>query len=440
MASLISRANGTPLETYSELLMRLDRMMADGQGDSEVADSLRDLLEITWYRMTQDELAVARQLSADLYTLHDDPLIEHPHDPRVYAPSLAADLNAARDRGDYLRALRLLQERPTEIFAEHAAMLRGICYEKLGLFDAALAFLDFAVSISKNPNSLNDYILISLHVHGRTDEAVRRVKSLLSEQQRPTIDLRVRAAGLLFDLSVKRQGSIAADAVKEAINLYDSVLNEIGTDIEGTHNREASIHCHTMLATCHFLLKEHDRALAEFNAALEVDPDNELALVLRGLLTCGTGFQAAKADFERAIQLGTKEFWPFYYLAFDALKSGDYDRCTELAESARRRVADRDLLARLYEWMAISLASRAHSIEQVPVDEVRRHFDLAISLSPANQVILANLRIFESALHEAQLKITWQFGLPVDPMTVTQQSLQSRATASSNGITLASVF
>jgi hypothetical protein len=132
----------SPLATHVHLLVQLDRLMADGHGDSAEADALRDRMEESWYRMGPQELEIARQVSADLYTLHDDSLVRHPRDFSVYSPALAAELAASLAKRDYLRALRLMQDRSNEISTERAALFRAILYRALGLSEIGLVFFE----------------------------------------------------------------------------------------------------------------------------------------------------------------------------------------------------------------------------------------------------------------------------------------------------------
>jgi hypothetical protein len=136
------RPHESPLVVHVHQLVQLDRMMAEGQGDSAEADALRDQMEESWYRMTSDELDIARQVSADLYTLHDDSLVRHPRDFSVYTSALAAELGTSMAVGDYLRALRLMQDRFDEISIERAALFRAILYRALGLPEIALIFFE----------------------------------------------------------------------------------------------------------------------------------------------------------------------------------------------------------------------------------------------------------------------------------------------------------
>jgi len=52
--------------TYTSQLRRLHQLIAEGAGDSEAADVVRDDMTTPWAQMTQEEVEAANQLSAEL--------------------------------------------------------------------------------------------------------------------------------------------------------------------------------------------------------------------------------------------------------------------------------------------------------------------------------------------------------------------------------------
>lgn len=149
-------APDAPLVVHANQLVLLDRMMAEGRGDSPEADLIRDEMDQSWYRMTADELQIARQLSADLYTLHDDSIVQHPSDFQVYSPDLALRLAALMESGDYVQALQAMQDQSSEISIERASLFRAILYRSLGLPEIGLIFFQHVAApfgTSKPPSS-----------------------------------------------------------------------------------------------------------------------------------------------------------------------------------------------------------------------------------------------------------------------------------------------
>ena len=412
-----------PLHSISKLLVRLHALIESGQGDSDQADAMRDLMDWPWYRMSPSEQEVARQLSADLYALHETEEKQHPRDAKVCTPGLASALSAASERGEYLKALQLIKSRPSEISEERAAMLRGVCYEKMGLFDTGLEFFEHAASVAEDSESINAFILASLLIHGRTEDAAAKARRLLCESDKPTIGLRRIAAEMLFALAAKQLGSERAEITHEAETQYLAVLSDLNDDPHRLDSSHIASHCHSMLAACYLILDRQQDSIAHITLAIKADPNNAFLYVQRGLQLSQADFQVAKRDFHKAIELGTQDCWPFYYIALDAIKSGDYDRCILMCEAAARRTDDFELLAILHEWTAISLSSKHNTLAELPVKSIRHHFNLAMSLSPANQTIAANLASFESTLNEARSQAHWQIGVPIDPSMVAHRAV-----------------
>src|SRR5690242_1466770 len=106
------------LEDYANLLIQLHQRIAAGNGDSDEADALRDHMDVYWRHLNEDQVAIARQLSADLYTINDESNSVHARQKDFYSPALAADMERAHQSKNFLAALKLLTDRPTEISHE----------------------------------------------------------------------------------------------------------------------------------------------------------------------------------------------------------------------------------------------------------------------------------------------------------------------------------
>ena len=167
-----TRPHDSPLAIHAHQLVQLDRIMADGRGDGDEADSLRDQMDESWYRMTREELEIARQVSADLYTLHDDSLVRHPRDFNIYSTTLAAELKSSIAKGDYVHALRLIQDRASEISVDRAALFRAILYRALGLPEIGLLFFNQVAPPADETRAKSLPLLGFLWQHVNIDTAV----------------------------------------------------------------------------------------------------------------------------------------------------------------------------------------------------------------------------------------------------------------------------
>ncbi|MGP0065676.1 MAG: hypothetical protein ACLQGP_18990 [Isosphaeraceae bacterium] len=147
----------TPYREYVRLLRNLHALIAEGKGDSDEADQLRDLMDDPWYQMTPEEVRRVRDLSADLYTLVDPPSPPPQADASDFAETCRL-IEAARNEQDWDHLLELLRERPHPYPPDRVAFLRATCWEKLGDLETALLFSRKAVSLSPS----NAYYVINL--------------------------------------------------------------------------------------------------------------------------------------------------------------------------------------------------------------------------------------------------------------------------------------
>src|SRR5438132_3160652 len=109
---------------YEELLRRLHGLMAAGQGDAEAAGSVRDDMDISWRHLSEEERARLRGLSADLYMIEDDEVLE-PGAPGEQSPErLKADLEEAWRGRHLLQHLVCLPRQPRQPVAHRRVLQR----------------------------------------------------------------------------------------------------------------------------------------------------------------------------------------------------------------------------------------------------------------------------------------------------------------------------
>ncbi len=82
------------LEAYADLLLKLHNLISQGKGESEDSDAIRDHMDVYWKRLDEGDREIARQLSADLYSLDDTIANSHPQGD-VYSAELAAEIGKA---------------------------------------------------------------------------------------------------------------------------------------------------------------------------------------------------------------------------------------------------------------------------------------------------------------------------------------------------------
>lgn len=395
------------LEAYADLLLKLHNLISQGKGESENSDAIRDHMDVYWKRLDEGDREIARQLSADLYSLDDTIANSHPQGD-VYSAELAAEIGKARENNDFAGALRLLAERAPEISYDRAAILRGMIYRELGLVQIGLAFMWHVANSSPTPESAHVIVLNTLWHYVGVDTAATCAMELLREKKVTGITFFV-VAGILLMAATSNEGFVRrqyADASK-------SLLTEMLKSAPDDEAKAAQAKCHEMLSNCYYLIGESTQAIKELDIAIQLYPSDDEPYVQRGLMLLDSHFEKAKSDFEQASKLGTSSVWPYYYLAFDAFRSQCFARCIQLSTTALSRTSDLETLARLHELLAMSIASANSTLSQSTIEAIRSHFRTGISLSPGDQQILENFHVFENALQNAIRQHGWVIRPPV---------------------------
>jgi hypothetical protein len=133
---------------YEDLLKKHHRLIAEGKGESEEADAVRDEMDRPERELSREELAWLNGLSADLYVLQDDEIFETAASETAAPDLLAADLDAAWHGQNWERVLELLRMGPAFISRDRVAYMRSRAYEELGHPDTARLFMDYAAELN----------------------------------------------------------------------------------------------------------------------------------------------------------------------------------------------------------------------------------------------------------------------------------------------------
>jgi tetratricopeptide (TPR) repeat protein len=408
------------LAAYADLLLKLHQLIANGRGDAEESDAIRDHMDFHWNLLDVEDLEIVRQLSADLSRIFEVEESLHPS-ADFYSADLAAEISKAHESKDYLRVLRLLTERPQEISFGRAAIVRGMSYRELGLVQAGLTFMWHAATRSESRESAYVIALNTMWHYVDIDAAAMRALELLREGKITGIAYLV-VASLLLTAAADTNGPLRTEYAEASKLLLTNILRSA----PGDEARNAQAQCHEMLSNCYFLLGETPQAIQELGTAIELTPNDGELYVQRGLILLDSNFQSAKSDFEMASEMGAVSVWPYYYLAVDAFRSQDFQRCIQMSTIAISRTADLDLQSKLHELIAMSTASKSSKLTHSTIELIRNRFRTAMILSPGDQQILANSQVFEDALHSAILQHGWILRPPVSSQRATSLAMSKR--------------
>lgn len=139
--------NNLAVMEYERLLIQLHELIAEGKGDADDADAVRDEMELPERQLSRAELLLLNGLSADLYMLQDDEIFEARGEGETDAV-LESRLRAAWERGEWDAALRSLRKGLPSLSREGLATLRAYAYERLGLHESAKRFQQKAAELT----------------------------------------------------------------------------------------------------------------------------------------------------------------------------------------------------------------------------------------------------------------------------------------------------
>jgi tetratricopeptide (TPR) repeat protein len=159
----------------------LHLLIAEGKGDSPEADAIRDATDAPWESLSEIERRRVRNLSEDLYSLHEPARLDRPTNSQ--AQSTLVDAIEAQKQGDWDRALDLLRQCESDLDPAVVSSFRGAIWLEAG--DPATAALFYEHASRLRPENENDRAKF-LHALDLSDfdAAHRRAEEILREPDR----------------------------------------------------------------------------------------------------------------------------------------------------------------------------------------------------------------------------------------------------------------
>ena len=133
----------SPVLAHAQLLCRLHGLIAEGKGDRDEADAVRDAMDTSWFAMSSTEQDRMGGLSEDLYALHEGGPKRSEMNPEKFAhwQQHAKDVLNQLDSGNVDSVLCFLRQPvPSQVSARWILSLQARCWEKLGDLRTALVF------------------------------------------------------------------------------------------------------------------------------------------------------------------------------------------------------------------------------------------------------------------------------------------------------------
>ncbi len=148
---------GSPhFRQYVHLLKRLHGFIADGKGNSDDANAIREELDQHIGDLSEREYRRAEGLCEDLYTLvEDEPPPSATSVARRSREEIVSDLSANWER-DWDRVLELLREGASFIPIDVASYVRGRSWDDFGESEIALLFFARASQLNSTNANLPD--------------------------------------------------------------------------------------------------------------------------------------------------------------------------------------------------------------------------------------------------------------------------------------------
>ncbi len=378
----------------------LHKLTVTDQDESPEADAIRDAADGPWEGLSETERNRVRGLSADLYSISDPPSSE-PLPTNPQAQARLADAIEARARGEWDRALELLRRWAKYISPAVLSFQRGFIWNEAGDPETAVLFYEHARRLDPENGS---YLTAFLRVLDGIDplEARRRAEEIIQNDDKFPAVAVVWAALMMLQGSRSALEGEVSPMSRRLIPMLERSVMRIEAGDDGGLNRSFYIESIALLGLCHVSLSENQKAIEYFSQGLQTDPYNTALLVARGVARYGASPLAIK-DFELAIQYGSADVWPYFFLAHHHLIGGDFEKCRVMCDWASQKPAPDSVKSELAEWSAISKAELGF-----PAELVRAAFEDAIRLDSSNDRARRSLATFEGAVQSAHRKWPWR--------------------------------
>jgi tetratricopeptide (TPR) repeat protein len=246
---------------YETLLKRLHRLIAEGQGDSEAADQVREQMDAPEARLNRWEINRLNGLSADLYMLQQAEVLQEPPVARDQE-ELHQQIQEYERWNDWDSVLAVLRRRPALVLEEAVAFTRARAYGALGHDDTALLFFEHGMKRGAASPDLRAMHLSMLQRAGQLQQAIE-LGSQYADAPSATPEVQIANAVNRFEIL----GNAEAPQV---LTLLSRALERIGPKYPTS--RSYVVLAYLLAAQCLMLLGTPADAVAAIDEALKIRP------------------------------------------------------------------------------------------------------------------------------------------------------------------------
>jgi hypothetical protein len=303
---------------------------------------------------------------------------------------------------DYAGFIEMLKDHPYFFPPADMAFYRAVCCEELGEYrPAALFFADAANWSQNNPKVMAALapLPINLAAQGRLADAWEYAQAQL-ELWPNAVSFAV-ASIVCSQRARHAEGDAKTSLLREQAQYSDRAREEYER-LPAAHQNHPEIRdvmglvYETEAWALYRAGSVHD-ALNVCDTAIAFNPALPSVWTLRGIiLSTGAGEARlnpeAAAAFKKAVELGDKTYFPYYYLAHDAMTKGEFRDALDWSRQAlaRGERQDAQIKSLLYQWEAISLAHLGG-----PRGEIEALFTKAVEVAPDSELARNNYRHFQ---------------------------------------------
>lgn len=388
---------------YVRLLAQLHELMRAGRDETAEGEALRDQMDLPGDGLSIAEVAAIKGIAADLYSLGGRPTVCAVSNSEE-SLRLRREAFAARDAGRFHEAFDRIRKCEPFLQPAHVAALRGTVWSAAGEPSIAASFFAWA---AKEEPSNEIFAFYELDQLSKSDPAAALAiaKTIVADENESRAAVILKAAELV-SASTRDMSLAEANPILNRLSaLLERAAIQLQTDGAESLNRQLYAGLLGLAGICRYRLGDIIAAANLFDRGLRVHPASHGLLIARGILQYGRNSKQAIGDFQQAIALGAKNFWPLFYLAHYRLKRGDFVECLNACNQSLRFDESERLRANVFEWLAIC----QFATETAPLEEIRANFREARRLAPENERIRRNQQSFERAItRESLTDVVWE--------------------------------